>query len=186
MSTAPKDIAYTDTKNHVYWGLILGGIVTALGSFSFTKDVHIGVGSALVAAGFWMFFTAYFHSQNGKKAIMTLKRDGIMLPDKIFVPYTDIEDIWAGDPFPMNPMGRLNIVFHLNKDAKIKQTGRSLKLSMDSFFSRSYAGCNISMIGKKKTAMLMVPGLRPLDGSKQTEEQIIDEIYARIEAAQEA
>lgn len=184
MAIVMKDSVYTDTKNHMYWGYVLGSIVSGLAVLSIIKDVNLGVGALLLITGLWMLATAWRHTKNGQKAIMTLKQNGVQLPDGVFVPYVDIEKIWAGDPFPMNPMGRLNIVFHLHKDAKLTQTKRSVALTVKMFLSCSTVGCNISMIGKKKSVSLMTPGLRPLDGSKQSEDDIIEELYARIDAAQ--
>jgi hypothetical protein len=182
MSQQFKDRAFTDTKNHVYWSIPLGAIVLGLAAASFYQGVSTTLGVILLVAGLWQLAVAYLHLSNGKTAVMTLKQKGIQLPDKVFVPYKDIEDIWAGDPFPMLPHGRLNLVFKLNKDAKITQTKRSAPLQFKMFFSLTTVGNNISMIGKKKSVSLMAPGLRPLDGSKQNEESILEEIYARMEA----
>jgi len=179
-----KDVAYTDTKNHVVWGFALGIIVTGLAAVSFIKGMHLGVGYLLLIAGVWMLATACWHTKNGMRAVMTLNDDGIDLGGGLFVRYEDIDKIWAGDPFPMNPMGRLNIVFHLNDRAEIVQTKRSVSLTLRTFLSLTTVGCNISMIRKKKSVSLMAPGLRPLDGTKQSEDDIIEELYARVDAAQ--
>ena len=179
-----KDAVYTDTKNHVIWGFILGIIVTGISAVSFIKGMHQGVGYLLLITGIWMLATACWHTKNGMKAVMTLNVDGVQLPDGVFVRYEDIDKIWAGDPFPMNPMGRLNIVFHLKNEAAITQTKRSVSHSLRTFLSLTTVGCNISMIRKKKSVSLMAPGLRPLDGSKQSEDDIIEELYARVDAAQ--
>jgi hypothetical protein len=183
MSTSQKDASYTDIKNWFYWGLGIGSIIFTLGAFGLMKNVSTGVSFILLASGIWLLISAFLHSKNGAKALITLKDDGVLFPQEdLFIPYSNIEKVWAG----ATPMGALNIVLHLYKDAELIQTKRSVQYSFRSLFFLTTVGCNISLIGKKKMVSLMSPGLRQLNASKKDQVDVVDELYARIEAFEDA
>lgn len=178
MNQLRPPIAYTDTKSFGYWAIGLGAVVGAIGAFSFAKKMNMGLGAVMAFCAVYMFAAAYFHfTMNGKRTTMTVSDEGVGFEGGLFVPYSDVDKIWAGDPFPTIPGDILNIVLHLKPDAPVKQAGRGWK----AFFFLTYVGGNISMIGKKKMISFMTPGIRPVGGPKVDQDDILEDLFERFD-----
>lgn len=178
MNQPRPPIAYTDTKSFGYWAIGLGAAVGVIAGYSFAKQMNTGLGAFMAFCTLYMAATAYFHfTMNGKRTTMTVSDDGVGFEGGLFVPFSDVDKIWAGDPFPTIPGDILNIVLHLKPDAPVKQAGRGWK----AFFFLTYVGGNISMIGKKKMISFMTPGIRPVAGPKVDQEDILEDLFERFD-----
>lgn len=181
MRNRTNPIQYTDTRQHIYWDFALGSIVLLLGFVGLFKDGMSGLVGVLLATGALLFVAAFMHiKHSGKRVTMTLCDEGIEFDGGLFVPFDDVDRIWIADPFPMLGLGFTNVVLHLKKDAKIKQSGRTWK----SAFFLTHVGCNISAIRKKKMVTYMSPGIKVFKGPKVKEDDIIEEILYRFDLSQ--
>lgn len=178
MTKAVDRLIFTDTRQWISWGVGLGAICLTIAVYSFAKGLELGVGACLAVVAAWCFVTALRHLESGKNAVLELRDDDILLRDGLVVRYQDVTKVWAADPFPLLFVGTLNIVLSLKPDAKITQSKRSIR----ALFFQSWAGANVSLIRKKKMVSLMCPGLKSLNGD-MTEDELIDEIVLRVEAA---
>ena len=178
--TVLQDQAFTDTKNHVYWGLGLGGVAAIIGLFGVIHNKELGLSYSMLVIAAMEFVAAYLHSRNGKVALMTLKEKGVQFQDGIFVPYTKIEKIWAGDPMPMLQIGFLNIYLTLSDDAEIAPSGKN---RFKGLLFQSVVTCSISRFRKIKMVSLQTPGLRPLNGPRVDPQDVVDALFERVEAA---
>lgn len=178
MNQARPPIAYTDSRSFGYWAIVLGVAVGAIGIFSFIKQLSMGVGALMAFCAVYMFAAAFFHmTMNGKRAVITVSDDGVAYEDGLFVPFSHVEKVWAGNPFPTIPGDILNIVLHLKPDAPVKQAGRGWK----AIFFLTYVGGNISMIGKKKMISFMTPGLCPVGAPKMDQDDILEDLFERFD-----
>jgi predicted lipoprotein len=178
MNQTRPALAYTDIKSFGYWAAVIGVMVAAIGIFSFFKQISMGVGAVMAVCAVYMLAAAFFHLRmNGKRTVITVSDDGVAYEDGLFVPFENVDKIWAGNPFPSLPGDILNIVLHLKPDAPVKQAGRGWK----AIFFLSYAGGNISMIGKKKMITLMTPGLRPVGGPSMDQDEILEDLFERFD-----
>lgn len=182
MNQPRPPIAYTDTKSYGYWAIVLGAAVGVIGVFSFVKQISMGLGAFMAFCAVYMFATTFFHlTMNGKRTVMTVSDEGVAFENGLFVPFGDVEKIWAGNPFPTIPGDILNIVLHLKPEAPVKQSGRGWK----ALFFLTYVGGNISMIGKKKMISFMTPGLVPVNGGKMDQDEILEDLIERLDDFQE-
>ncbi|MDQ1815310.1 hypothetical protein RBA41_18580 [Massilia sp. CCM 9210] len=178
MNQSRPPIAYTDTKSFGYWAIGLGAAVAVIGIYSFVKQMSMGLGAVMLFCAIYMFAAAYFHfTMNGKRTTMTVSDDGVGFDGGLFVPFSDVDKIWAGNPFPTMPGNILSIALHLKPAAPVKQSGRGWK----AVFFLTYVGGNISMIGKKKTISYMTPGIRPVSGADMDQDDILEDLYERFD-----
>ncbi|NHZ96837.1 hypothetical protein [Massilia sp. CCM 8734] len=178
MNQTRPPIAYTDSKSFGYWAIVLGAAVGVIGIFSFVKQISMGLGAVMAFCAVYMFAAAFFHlTMNGKRTVITVSDDGVAYEGGLTVPFSDVDKIWAGNPFPTIPGDILNIVLHLKPDAPVKQAGRGWK----AIFFLTYVGGNISMIGKKKMISFMTPGLRPVSGQKMDQDDILEDLFERFD-----
>ncbi|MDU8351447.1 hypothetical protein RYA05_06050 [Pseudomonas syringae pv. actinidiae] len=178
MRKRTNSIQYTDTRQHIYWDAFFGSVVLLLGMVGLFKDGMSGLVGVLLATGVFLYAAAFMHIKySGKRVTMTLSDEGIEFEGGLFVPFDDVDRIWIADPFPMLALGFTNVVLHLKKDVKIKQSGRTWK----SAFFLTHVGCNISAIRKKKMVTYMSPGIKVFNGPKMKEDDIIEEIMDRFE-----
>ncbi|ATQ78577.1 hypothetical protein CR152_31715 [Massilia violaceinigra] len=180
MNVPRPPITYTEGKRIAWACIPTSAIVLAL-AVAAVREGKTGFAIAGLVLGGWVAVMGVLQfAMNGKSATMTVSDEGVSFADGLFVAFSDMEKITFINPLPNIFGSFLNIVFHVRPDMAVKQAGRSLRRA----FCLTTVGGNISMVGKHKMFSFMTPGIRPVDGPKMDQDDILDDLFARFDTLQ--